>query len=95
MPAWIISLLVSLALKVGIPAAIALIKKIFPKLAEFIDGILSPAILQALQDHVDAVKENKSERSDIVADTKQKLIQHFGVGNGSDLVTLREEEKDS
>lgn len=67
MPAWLISLLVSIFLKVGLPALLDWLKKRFP-------WIPLPMVMDILSDHVKGEKDIKTSKKVLARRTKERLV---------------------
>jgi hypothetical protein len=73
MPPFLLNLLLSLALKWGIPLVLSWLKEKFPKLP------INAQLIQVLEEHVEQHDELKAE-------TKRKAMECLGVGCESGIV---------
>lgn len=72
MPAWLLSMLLNLVLKIGIPLLLDWLKKVFPNLP--IPANLAPI----LTEYVAEVRANKSSIKQAKANAKKKIMECYG-----------------
>jgi hypothetical protein len=72
MSGWLINLLITMVLKIGLPAVLDWLRKRFPDWFPVVGPILS--------DYVTEVKETKTAKRDAVERAKQKLRECSGIG---------------